>query len=150
GFPCQQVLASGGGAGVGVESSFSLVYTGENRLKGVVFRLGDWIELMVVAAGTMYRRAHEGGHGRRDHGVPVEVGGSLSIDGVISDVTKGTLVPRPGGQKPGGDNCLRIVGIQNIAGDLFQDKAGVRFIFIERTNEVVPIGPGVGPGAVLV
>ncbi len=45
---------------------------------------------------------------------------------------------------------LRLVGKEHVAGDLLLDESGVRLVVVERLDQVIAVGPGVAPDAVLV
>ncbi len=47
--------------------------------------------------------------------------------------------------KRGGDACVRVVGLQFIASDLFLEEAVVRFVVVERLDDVVAVAPGIRP-----
>ena len=56
----------------------------------------------------------------------------------------------PAARKPRRDGRSRLVGEQDVGGDLLLDEPGVGLVGVERLDQVVAIGPGVGPDPVLV
>ena len=58
------------------------------------------------------------------HVVAVEILGDLLVDGVVPNVALRALVPRSGGEKPSGDDRLRVVGKEHVARDLLLQQSG--------------------------
>ena len=105
---------------------------------------------MVVTAGALDGRAGESLHDGCDHVVAVEVTTDLTVNRILPNVTQGTLVPRAGRDEAERHRGLRIARKQHVTGDLFLHKAGVGFVDVEGGDQVIAIGPGIGPDAVLV
>ena len=137
---------------IGIVALLAFVDSGKHGLQGVVVNLSYRIEFVVVTAGTVDGQPGEGRHGRRDDIVAIEVAGDLAIEGIprCDGRAQSALVPRAGGEETGGDDRLRIVGEKNVAGDLLTDEAGIRLVGVEGADQVIAIGPGVGPEAVLI
>ena len=84
---------------IGIEWPFGPIDAGQHGLQGVVVGLRDRIELVIVAAGAMDRRAGEGRHEVGDHVVAIEHLGQLLVDRVVDDAHQRAFVPRARRQK---------------------------------------------------
>ena len=96
---------------------------GEERLQTVVIALRDGIELVVVAPGAAERQAEEDRAGGVGDVVEHLLAALLQVDGVV-------LVGEAA-VEAGGDQRLRVVGVQLVAGDLLLDEAVVRLVLVE-------------------
>ena len=109
---------------------------GEEGLQAVVVLLQDGVELVVVALGTLDAQAHEDVGG--DAGdlvqdvLPLGLGVALVV-----------FVDRVA-QEGRGDGDLRIARIDLVAGDLLAHELVVGLVGVERLDDVVAVGPGVG------
>ena len=96
------------------------------------------IELMVVAAGAAIGEAEES----RSHRIRDIVQNFLAALHQIASIALVGIVAI----KTGRDPSPGIVREKLIAGDLFLNKTVVRLIFVERSNHVIAITPGVRTG----
>ncbi len=102
-----------------VIGTIGAIDTGEDRLQAVVVRLLDWVELVIVAACAVDRQAGEGRHGRHHHVVPIEKPGNALVHRVFPKLRVSDKIPGTGGNEARGDNTLRVIGKQDVAGQLF-------------------------------
>ena len=72
------------------------------------------------------------------------------VDGILAHTDHQRLVPGARGKEPERDRGLWLIGKKRVTGDLFLDESGIGLVFVERTDDVVAIGPGIGPGVVVV
>ena len=136
---------------IGVKWAFGPIDAGEDGLQRVVIGLRDRIELVIVAAGAMDRRAGEGRHDIGDHVVAIEQSGPCFLSIVSSTMLISELSSQgPAARNPKATVACGSSGIKHVAGHLLGDKAGVGLVVVERANQIIAIGPGVGPRAVLV
>ena len=108
------------------------------------------IELVIVAAGTL-----DGGAGERvqrvaDHLIAINMARHASVDFAFRYLHVPDEIPRAGGNEAEPQNAVRRVGKEGVAGNLFLHKPRVRFVFVERADDIVAVRPGVGPELVLV
>src|SRR5205085_9462580 len=99
-----------------------------DRLHAVVTRLGNGIELVIVAAGTTRRQGQEGTGRGADHVVQL-VGPLHQRQGRVRALD---LVAGPADKKAGSR-----VGAELVAGELLQDEAVIRFVLVEGANDPV-------------
>ena len=96
-----------------------------------------------MAACAVNRQAGECRHGRHHHVVPIEKTGNALVYRVFPKLRVSDEIPGTRGNEARGDNTLRVIRKQDVAGQLFFQKACVRFVVVERTNHVVSVGPGI-------
>jgi hypothetical protein len=113
----------------------------EHGLQGVVILLADWVELVIVALGTMDRDGLEGVEGVGDHVVAIEVACDFSIDFGFWDFGMPDEVPWAGGDEAEGGDAVDGVREECIPGDLFLHEARVGFVVVEGADDVVAVGP---------
>ena len=89
-------------------TAVSTVDGGENRLKLVVFFLGNWVELVVVTLGALDGETKESGHDRSHHIVAVKVSGDLAIDFCFGHFRMADEVPGTSSQHSQGLDSPRI------------------------------------------
>ena len=114
----------------------------EDRLHPVVVRLGNRVELVVVAARALQREAEHSLRGRGDHVVEV-------VEAVLGVVLLAKLDPRSGAQEP--SRCLRVESdpVQLVAGELLHEEHVVGRVPVEGLDHVVAVPPGVRAVAVV-
>ena len=122
----------------------------EHRLQAVVVFLRDRVELVVVALGAVDRQAHERADGVGDQVVAVEVAGDLAVDLGFRQLGVADEVPRAGGEEAERLDAVRRAGEEHVAGDLLLHEPRVRLVGVEGADDVIAVGPGVGPRLVLV
>ncbi len=125
----------------GLHRALAVLHACEYRLETVEILLGDRIELVIVAAGAADRQAEErrpceGNHVR--HVVHALLQPSLG-DGVADQIV------RAADQEAGGGLGDRIALTDHVAGQLLPDESRIRSILVERLDDVVAVGPGIGP-----
>ena len=122
----------------------------EDGLQRVVVVLRDGVELVVVALGAVDRDARERADRVGHHVVAVEVASDLAVGLGLRHLAVADQVPRAGGDET--DRLLAVgrIGKEHVAGDLLLDEPGVGLVGVERTDHIIAIGPGIGPGLVLV
>ena len=98
---------------------------------------------MIVAAGTVDRQAVERRHGGGDHVVAIVRAGDLLVERSFAQLDVADEIPRPGRDETGRHGGLRIVGKQDVAGELLGHEPVVRLVVVEARNDVVAIRPGV-------
>ena len=98
----------------------------------------------------MNRQAEKGRTGGRHHVVAVVAAGDLLVDRSLAQFGVPHRVPRTGGNEARGHDAGRLVGKQHVAGQLFLDETAVGLVLVQRVDDIVAIGPGVGPGFVFV
>ena len=59
------------------------------------------------------------------------------------------VFPRAHAQEPGGDQVIRIIRLQLIAGNLFAHKLVIRLVGIKRAHYIIAITPRVRPWVVI-
>ncbi len=123
---------------------------GKDRLQAVIVFLRDRIELVVVAAGALHGEAAKRVEGRGDHVVAVEVAGDPAVDLGLRHFRMADEVPRPGRDETGRLDAVARVGLEHVAGQLFLDELPIRPVLVERADQIIAIGPGIGPRLVLV
>src|SRR5690606_17558046 len=79
-----------------------------------------------------------------------EAASQLAVDLRFGHFDMTDEIPGAGGDKARRDDAVRVVGIQNIAGDLFAYELRIRKVFVEGSDNVVPIRPGIGARLILV
>ena len=136
--------------GVGVILPLCALDPGEHGLEGVVLRLGDGVELVVVAARAVDREALEGAEHVRHDVITVEVAGLLLVDGAFAEFDVTDVVPGTCGEHPCGDDRARVILVEHVACELLCDEVGVGFVLVERADHPVPVRPGVRARLVLV
>ena len=82
--------------------------------------------------------AHRAGH----HVVAIENTGFLLVDSSLAQLHVSHKIPRPRGDETRGDDAICFVGIEYVAGQLLLDEPPVGLVGIERTNDIIAIGPG--------
>ena len=117
---------------------------GKKGLQPVVVRLGNRVELVVVAAGTMQRQAE---HDRTDalHHLSQDL---LTRDlgvGVAADEVHGACPVKSGGR----EQIDRFPGVladrEQVAGELLGQKLIVRLVLDETIDHVIAVSPSMGP-----
>ena len=126
------------------------IHSGEDRLQTIIMLLRVRIEFVIVAA-----RALDGGTGERvervaHHFIAINVARDAAVDLGFRNFNVPDEIPRAGGNEAKPKYAVGRAGEKRIAGNLFLHKPCVRFVFVERTNNVIAIRPGVGPELVLV
>ena len=145
-----QPAALAGHLRVDVVGAIAFIGARENRLQAVVLVLRNRVELVVVAASAVDRRADKRGHHGGDDVIAVQVAADLAVERVFADVAQRAFVPRPGSEETGGHGCPRIVRKEHVAGHLLLDKTAVGHVLVEGPNQVIAIRPGVVARPVLV
>ena len=74
----------------------------------------------------------------------------LAVDAVLADVAERALVPGTGRDHPQGHDPARFAGKEDVGGHLLLDEPGERPVLVEGLDEVIAVGPGISPDAVLV
>ena len=97
-----------------------------------------------MAAGAVDGHGGGSGHHLRHHVVQIQRAGAAAQDGALGFHLPDEI-PRTGREEAGGHDGIGIVRPQHIAGDLFLQKAVVRLVGIEGTDDVVAVGPRIGP-----
>jgi len=108
----------------------------EDGLQLEVVFMGNRIELVIVAAGTADRQTHTQGTRRVDE--VRERFDAVRILDLEQHVAVGT-----DRLKTRATLRLRIFGPQFVARDLFANKSVVRFVFVERFDDIVAVAPDV-------
>ena len=147
--------AVGGGVGLphrglGVIVPVLPVEGRKHGLERVVVVLRDRIELVVVALGALDRDARERADRVGHHVVAVEVPGDLAVGLRLGHLTVADLIPRAGGDEPNRLLAVGCVRMEHVARHLLLDELRIGLVGVERPDHVIAIGPGVGPGLVLV
>ena len=114
---------------------------GEERLEAVEFGLLDRVGLVVVAAGAADGQAEED----RAGGLGDVVQGVLAAQPLIVQVDHVGIEAI----EAGGDEAVRVVRGNLVAGQLEADEPVIRQIAIERRDDPVAIAPHLGPGLVV-
>ena len=89
-------------------------------------------------------------HRAGDHVVAVEQPRLQLVDGPFAQLDMADEVPRAGGDEPGRDHALRIARPEHVAGHLLADEPAEGEVAVERSDDVIAIGPGVVAALVLV
>ena len=114
----------------------------------MLLRVG--IEFVIVAARALDGGTGEGVERVAHHFIPINVAGDAAINLTLRYFDMPDKIPRTGGNEAKPKNAVGRAGEERIAGNLFLDEPRVRFVFVERTNNIIAIRPGVGPQLVLV
>ena len=122
----------------GRDGPLAVLYPREDGLHRVVIDLRHGIELVIMATGTADRQTQEGAAGRADHVVQL-VGPLLGVQHRIAL----DLVVGPGHEEAGG-----LALAARVPGELIADELVVRLVVVQGADDVVAVGPGVGPGRV--
>ena len=104
----------------------------------------------MMTPGTSHRDATERLQGRSHHVIPIKMPCDLAIDLGFRNFNLTNEIPRSRGDEARSQNTFGIVCRKNISRKLLSDKLGRRTILIERTDDIVAIGPSVGPGLIFV
>ena len=110
----------------------------EDARQCIVVALGDWIELMIMAASTGDGEPEEG----LRHGV------DLFIDEVHGELAAVALVVAlgPDGEEARSNDLLALLALvlilQEVTSNLLLDELVIGLVFIEGLNDVVAIAPG--------
>lgn len=92
------------------------------------------------------KRADRVGH----HVVAIEMPGDLAVGLRLGHLAVADQIPGPGGDEPDRLMAVGRVGIEHVAGHLLRDELCVGLVVVEGTDDIITIGPGIGPGLVLV
>ena len=103
-----------------------------------------------MALGAVDRDARERADRVGDHIVAIEVASDLAVGLRLGHLTMADQIPGAGGDKS--DRLVAVGGIwmERVTGDLLFNELGVWLVGVEGTDDVVAVGPGIGPGLVLV
>ena len=112
----------------------------ENGEHPVVVDLRERLELVVMAAGAAERDSQKRRSRRAEHVVKLIVAVNRRFGRLI--------VPRAQTQKRGGDLSGRVRPFDFIAGKLLGHESAIRFVAIERVDDIVAVSPRVRLGAV--
>ena len=113
---------------------------GKHSGEAVVILLRNFIELVIMAAGTVDSHRGGGSHYLRHHVIQIKRPGAATQDGALG-FHLADEIPWTGSEEARGDHRIGIIRPQHIAGDLLLQKTVVRFVGIEGTNDVVAVGP---------
>ncbi len=120
--------------------AFAAFHAREDGPEAVVFTLGDGIEFVVVAAGAVDGEAEGGGEDLGDDVVEVAgAGGATEHVALGFDVAD--EVPRSGGEESGCDDGRGVAWGEDIACDLFAEKAVVGFVVVEGIDDIIAVAP---------
>ena len=97
---------------------------------------------MVVALSAADGETHKSHHRVADHIVSIEVAGHFTVDLRLGNLRVSHMIPRTSSDEAKRLDPIHRPRKENVACDLFLNKAGVRFVGIERADHIVPIGPG--------
>src|SRR5262249_53458786 len=106
----------------------------------VIILLGNRIDLVIVAAGTIERHAP---HGLADHGddvIQAVVAGLFGIDRLV--------IPDAEAIKARGNQGIVIARIKLITRQLFAQEAIERLVVVESANDIIAVAPDVWLGIV--
>ncbi len=132
------------------QSAIAPLNSGEDRLQTIVIGLRNRIEFVVVAAGAMGGKAQEGGHGVCHHVVSVDQARLLLINCSFAQLDLAYEIPRAGDDEPGRNDARGRARLKDIPGYLLFDELPVGLIFVERTDHVIAVRPGVVTAFILV
>ena len=123
---------------------------GEDGLQVVVVLLSKRVELVVVALRTLDRQRAKCVERITHDLIAVGVPSDLAIDLGFGDFDVPDEIPRTGREEAQSQNAVAGAGEEHVTSDLFLREAGIGFVFIERSNDVVAIGPSIHPQLVFV
>ena len=98
---------------------------------------------MVVAARAVDGDAHGRGDHLRDHVIEVARAGR-PFEYVAFGLHLAHKIPRTRGEESRGDEGMRAVWGEGVAGDLLADELVVGLVRVERLNDVVAVAPRIG------
>ena len=113
---------------------------GKHSGEAVVILLRNFIELVIMAAGTVDSHRGGGSHHLCHHVIQIQRAGAAAQDRALGFHLPDEI-PWAGREEAGGHDGIRIVRPHDITGDLFLQKAVVRFVGIEGADDVVAVGP---------
>jgi hypothetical protein len=105
---------------------------------------------MIVTAGAMNRQTLKCPYRGAYHVIPIEILCHAVIDRVFPHAYHQCLIPWTRSQEPKRDGSLGIVWKKCVAGYLFLHEAKVRFVLVQRSNDIVTIMPGVRTYVVMI
>src|SRR5271166_3768808 len=76
--------------------------------------------------------------------------GDLAVDLGLRHLRMADEVSGAGGDETRGRDAIRRTGTQYVASHLLSDELPIGLVGVERANDVIAVGPGHGPGLVLV
>ena len=126
------------------------IHSSKDGLQAVIMLLRVRIEFVIVAARTLDGGTGESVERVAHHFIAINVARDAAVDLGFRNFNVPDEIPRAGGNEAKPKDAVGRAGKERIAGNLFLHKPGVRFVFVERTNNVIAIRPGVGPELVLV
>src|SRR3984957_20879286 len=104
----------------------------------------------MMALRALHHHARESPAGRCDHNVAIKVARNLAVYLGFWNFGVSDQVPGSRGDKSRGLDRVGTVGMKHVAGELFLHKLRVRLVPIESANNVIAIGPRIGPGLVFI
>ena len=112
--------------------------------------LGEGIKLVGVAACALDGGTGKGVERVTHHLVAVDVSRNASVNLGLGHLNVPDEIPRPCGNETQPKDAIRGVGVKGVAGELFLHKTGVGLILVEGADDIVAVGPGIGPQLILV
>ena len=98
---------------------------------------------MIVTTGAVQSNGLSRSEDLGRHVVQIEGSGRASQDGALG-LHLSDEIPGSGSQKTDGDVGVRILGPDDIPGNLFLEEAKVWLVLVERLDDIVPVPPGIG------
>ena len=128
-----------------VPCAVTVPHARECRLHAVVILVADRVELVVMATSAMHGQAEKRRSGSHDHVVEM-IGAFLRFASGVLDADR---IVRACYQESGRRLDVAIIRRKLVAGQLLQDHAAKRLVFVERADDPVSVRPSVAAQMIL-